>query len=151
MGDVLFYHLTRSPLESVLPMLLDKALAAGWRVAVRGGDAARLRWLDEKLWLGPQDRFMPHGLAGGAHDAMQPVLLTEGRALPNGAACVMAIDGAGIEAGEMAALARGCILFDGGDPAALARARAQWVALSGAGVATQYWSEASGRWRRERG
>ena len=59
MGAVYFYHLTRRPLEATLPMLLDKALDAGWRVLVRGTESARLDWLDEKLWLGPEDGFLP--------------------------------------------------------------------------------------------
>ena len=40
MGAAFFYHLTRRPLEHTLPLLLGKALQAGWRVAVRGTDPA---------------------------------------------------------------------------------------------------------------
>ncbi len=147
MGEVYFYHLTRSPLEAVLPMLLEKALAQGWRVAVRGTDPARMAWLDERLWLGPEEGFLPHGLAGGAHDAAQPVLLTVERDLPNAAACLMTLDGAEVAAEEVAGLSRVCILFDGADAGALARARAQWRALTGAGCKARYWSEESGRWQ----
>ncbi len=80
MGAAYFYHLTRTPLEATLPMLIGKAMAAGWRVAVRGVSGERLDWLDEKLWLGPEERFLPHGRAGGEFDADQPVLLTTGAA-----------------------------------------------------------------------
>lgn len=150
MGDVYFYHLTRSPVDAALGLLLPRALDAGWRVAVRGGDAARLDWLDERLWLGPEEGFLPHGRAGGPHDADQPVLLTDAPGPPpNGADCVMAIDRAAVTTREAAALARTCILFDGGDEAALAAARAQWTALTGAGVAAQYWSEDGGRWQKK--
>ncbi len=148
MGAVFFYHLTRHPLEQTLPMLLGKARAAGWRVAVRGMNADRMAWLDDRLWLGPDDQFLAHGLAGGPHDAEQPVLLTTGEAA-NGAHCVMCIDGAEIGAEEIATLDRTCVLFDGNDPEAVDRARAQWSALTGAGVAAQYWSEASGRWEKK--
>ena len=48
MGVAMFYHLTQRPLEATLPMLLDRALAAGWRVVVRGTDPARLDWLEEE-------------------------------------------------------------------------------------------------------
>ena len=65
MGAAYFYHLTRAPLEAVLPMLLEKSVAAGWRVMVRGTDDDRMKWLDERLWLGRDDGFLPHGLAGG--------------------------------------------------------------------------------------
>ena len=149
MGAAYFYHLTRQPLERALPVLLGKALAAGWRVELRGTDPARMAWLDEALWRGPEDSFLPHGLAGGAHDADQPVLLTAGGAAANDPACLMAIDGAEVEAGEVAALERVCILFDGHDPAAVDRARAQWKALTGAGCAAQYWSEETGRWQKK--
>ncbi len=149
MGEAWFYHLTDSPVEVTLPMLLDKALSAGMRVAVRGRDPERLAWLDEKLWLGPKEGFLPHGLAGGPHDADQPVLLTTGPDRPNGAPCVMAVDGAEIGADEIGALTRACLLFDGNDPAAVEAARGQWRRLTGAGARAVYWAEAGGRWAKK--
>ncbi|SEO68224.1 DNA polymerase III, chi subunit [Salinihabitans flavidus] len=149
MGSAYFYHLTRAPLEATLPLLIGKALAAGWRVAVRGRSSERMEWLDQKLWLQGDESFLPHGLAGGPHDADQPVLLTCEAALPNGAACVMAIDGAEVRPEEVEAVARVCILFDGHDEAAMTRAREQWKALTGAGCAAQYWSEETGRWEKK--
>ncbi|MCE8418858.1 DNA polymerase III subunit chi [Rhodovulum sulfidophilum] len=147
MGQALFYHLTRRPLEDTLPMLLDKALKHDMRVAVRGSDRDRLARLDERLWMG--DGFLPHGLAGTGFDADQPVLLTTGPEMPNGARCLMAVDGADVSPEETRALDRVCILFDGNDPAAVERARAQWRALTGAGLAAQYWSEETGRWQKK--
>lgn len=153
MGNALFYHLTRSPAEALLPVLLRKALAAGWRVELRGTAPARMAALDEQLWLG--EGFLPHGLAGGAQDARQPVLLSvadagaSDRPAANDAACLMAIDGSPVSAAECAARERVCILFDGHDPAALDQARGQWRALTGAGVTAEYWSEADGRWQRK--
>lgn len=149
MGAAYFYHLTRHPMEMTLPLLLGKALGAGWRVAVRGTSDERLDWLDEKLWLHPDEGFLPHGRAGGPHDADQPVLLTSAAELPNGAMCVMSVDGADVGAEEVATLERVCILFDGHDPAAVNHARGQWKALTGAGCAAQYWSEESGRWEKK--
>ncbi|SIO23506.1 DNA polymerase III, chi subunit [Rhodovulum sp. ES.010] len=149
MGAVLFYHLTRRPLEATLPALLDKALAQGWRVAVRGTDPRRLDWLDDRLWLG--EGFLPHGRAGGPFDADQPVLLTDAGDAPNDPACLMAVDGAPVAPDEARAMERTCILFDGNDPTAVEAARAQWRALTGAGLAAQYWSEESGRWEKKAG
>jgi DNA polymerase-3 subunit chi len=149
MGAAYFYHLTRAPLEATLPALLARSRAAGWRVAVRGTDAARIAWLDEKLWLDGDGDFLPHGVAGGPFDADQPVLLTTGTGVPNGAACLMAIDGAEVSPAEVAAMERVCILFDGNDDAAVAQARVQWKALTGAGCAAAYWSEESGRWEKK--
>lgn len=147
MGAALFYHLTRRPADETLRMLLEKALEKGMRVAVRGTDRDRLARLDDRLWLG--EGFLPHGLAGAGFDADQPVLLTEGSDMPNGAACLMAMDGADVAADEAGRLERVCILFDGNDPAAVERARRQWRSLTGAGVAAQYWSEETGRWHKK--
>lgn len=147
MGEVFFYHLTRAPLEVTLRALLEKSLGAGWRVAVRGRSDEMLDRLDAQLWLGPEDGFLPHGRAGGAHDAEQPVLLTTARTAANGATCVLSVEGAEIGVEEAAALARAMILFDGHDPDAVQAARAQWKALTGAGAKAKYWSEETGRWQ----
>lgn len=147
MGAAFFYHLTRAPLEAALPGLIGKALEQGWRVAIRGRTEGVLDHLDRALWLG--DGFLPHGLAGGPHDARQPVLLTTERAMPNGAACLMSVEGADVTPEEVAALARTCILFDGGDAAAVETARAQWRSLAAAGVEAEYWNQSDGRWTRQ--
>ena len=65
MGAAYFYHLTRQPLEVALPALLEKASGASWRVEVRGTSLERMQWLDDKLWLGPDDGFLAHGLHFG--------------------------------------------------------------------------------------
>lgn len=146
MRTVFFYHLTESPLENVLPVLIGKARQAGWRVVVRGQDPAQIKWLDQKLWTDDAASFLPHGIAGGDFDAEQPVLLATGTEKTNGAACLISIGGADIEAGEVTELERSMILFDGFDPDAVARARSQWKALTSTGVAAQYWAQEDGRW-----
>ena len=149
MGAAYFYHLTRRPLEAVLPALLEKSLERGWRILVRGTDPQRLAALDEVLWTYADDAFLPHGLAGGASDPAQPILLTTEGGLPEGRTCLLSVEGADVMAEEVAMLERVSILFDGGDGAALEKARAQWRSLVKAGVAAQYWSEESGRWEKK--
>ena len=46
-----FYHLTRDPLEALLPTLIVKALDIGLRVALRGTDAGRMQGIDRMLLL----------------------------------------------------------------------------------------------------
>lgn len=153
MGNVLFYHLTRSPLEALLPVLIGKCLDAGWRVVLRNPDPGRLSWLDERLWLGDESGFLPHGLAGGPHDADQPVLLSAGAAgpddIPNGARAMICTDGAGLAPETARAMERSLIIFDGGSEPALQAARAEWRALTGAGLSAQYWAESDGRWQKK--
>lgn len=148
MGSALFYHLTRSAPEVLLPVLIGKSLTAGWRVELRGTDRDAQVVLDARLWQG--EGFLPHGLAGGPHDARQPVLLTvAGQQAANRADCLILVHGAEVLPEECAPLERTLILFDGNNGAALDHARSQWRLLTKAGVAAEYWSEASGKWERK--
>jgi DNA polymerase-3 subunit chi len=150
MGMVMFYHLTASRAEATARTLLARSLQAGWRVMLRGTDTARLADMDQQLWQGPEDGFLPHGLEGGPQDAHQPILLGLG-AISNGAQALMVVDGALVDPAEVAALERVFILFDGNDETAVVAARSQWTSLKEAGHAAQYWSEASGRWEKKAG
>lgn len=145
MAQAMFYHLTRSTVEDTAHMLLVRALGQGWRVMLRGTEAERLDWLDQKLWLGPEEDFLPHGREGGPHDAAQPVLLGLGPAA-NGANALCLIDGALATLDEARVMDRTWLLFDGGNDPAVAAARTEWKRLTDAGIPAQYWSEESGKW-----
>ena len=149
MGSVYFYHLTSASLEQTLPMLLEKSRAAGWVVDVRGRSEDAMKRLDTALWSGPPEGFLPHGVAGGAHDADQPILLTSGGGAANAPNCIMSVHGADLSPDEVQASERSCVLFDGYDEDALATARLQWKTLTDAGCAAQYWSQDSGRWEKK--
>ena len=150
MGQAYFYHLTDSPLAQALPILIERARAAGWRVAVRGPDAETVAQLDSTLWGGAEDGFLAHGLAGGAHDGLQPVLLCAAdQAVTNGAACLMTVGGAEVAAADISAFERVCVMFDGLDGAAVAVARTQWKAVTEAGHAALYWAQEDGRWTKK--
>ncbi len=144
----MFYHLTRSDADATVLTLLPRAAAAGWRVMIRAQGRAPLERLDARLWVDPEDGFVPHGIEGGPHDADQPVLLGQGRAV-NGAHALVLIDGADVTPDEAQGLERVWTIFDGGDLQAVAQARALWTRLTGAGVSAQYWSEESGRWEKK--
>jgi DNA polymerase-3 subunit chi len=145
MGRTLFYHLTRSTVEETVATLLPRALAQGWRVMLRGTDRGRLDWLDQKLWLGADDGFLPHGQEGGPHDTRQPVLLGLG-VIANDAQALVLVDGAETLPGEAEGLERVWVLFDGQDEAALSRAREMWRSVVAEGRHAQYFSDETGRW-----
>lgn len=148
MPEAIFYQLNGDSPESVLPRLLDMGLQKGWRIELRGLSRDRMERLDLALW-GEGGEFRPHGLSGGPHDADQPVLLTVGPgASPRD--CLVALDGAPVTPAD--ATARLCIVFDGADPEVLSTARAQWKALTGAGLAAKFYVREAGTWalRQER-
>ena len=150
MPEAFFYQLAGDSPEAVLPRMLDMALQKGWRIEVRGLSRDRMDRLDLSLW-GEGGEFRPHGLAGGPHDADQPILLTLGEG--QGARdCLMALDGAPVTEAEAKVAQRVCVVFDGADQEALGTARAQWKALTGAGLAARYYVREDGTWslRQER-
>ena len=148
MGAAYFYHLTDSTLEQTLPMLLEKARGAGWRIMVRAPADDLVDRLDQVLWTIRPDSFLPHGVAGGPHDADQPILL--GVDVPSkGFECLMSVEGALLTPEEVSLSQRSCILFNGHDPAAVSVARERWKALTDQGIEAQYWAQEDGRWTKK--
>ncbi len=146
MAEVLFYHLTASPLEATLPDLLERSLARGWRVVLRCGSQPGMAAIDAMLWTYRDDAFLPHGSAAAGHAPLQPVYLTLGEENPNGASVLMLVDGARATAAEMTGYERTCLLFDGHDERAVEAARADWRTVVGLSVPAKYWAQEQGRW-----
>jgi len=144
--EILFYHLQNRPIERVLPALLEKSLARGWRAVVQVSSGERLEALDAHLWTFSDDSFLPHGTERESGVGEQPVLLTLANGNPNDAAIRFLVDGAPMPA-EPAEYERVVLLFDGEDPDAVEAARAQWKEAKGRGFAVTYWqADESGRW-----
>lgn len=146
--EVWFYHLERSALDQVLPDLLEKTLAKGWRALVRSPEVERLDHLDSYLWSWRDDAFLPHGLDTEPQAERQPVLLTTGEENRNGAHALFLIDGA--EPGDISPYERCIVLFDGRDDTALALARRRWSRFKGEGFEVSYWRQGAQRgWEKQ--
>ena len=149
-SEALFYHLTGRPLEGVLPEILERCLARGWRVTLRGGSAERLAALGTHLWTYRDDAFLPHGDASDGFAARQPIYLTTGPEKPNAPDVLILVDRAAVAAAELTAHTRLVALFDGHDAAAVDEARVLWKQTVAAGCVAQYWAEdGQGRWVRK--
>ena len=145
MNEAYFYHLTRQTVDQALMPLLDKCLSKKWRVLLRGRTAAQIKDLDEKLWHGGAESFLPHGLSGSENELDQPILLAqEGKIFSHD--CLICIGGATITLYEAQNAARVCILFQDDNAEDMQIARAQWKTLTDAGTAAQYWSQEQGSW-----
>jgi DNA polymerase-3 subunit chi len=146
--EVLFYHLEGTPLERVLPGLLEKTLERGWRAVVHAGSQERVEALDTALWTYRDDSFLPHGAQGDGPDKEYPIILTTGTDTPNGATIRFFVDGS--DADDLSSYERAIYLFDGRDVAAVANARKQWTTAKEAGHEVTYWQQSDqGRWEQK--
>ncbi|HNR76712.1 MAG TPA: DNA polymerase III subunit chi [Parvularculaceae bacterium] len=149
MTEVLFYHLERARLESVLPGLLEKTLERGWKAVIRCGSRETVARLDELLWTYDDASFLPHG-AAKERAGEQPVYLTDDDETPNGAELLFLVDNATAEASALSGLVRCVTIFDGGDDKAVADARVFWKAVKDAGHDATYWKQSpQGRWEKQ--
>jgi DNA polymerase-3 subunit chi len=148
MADVLFYHLTESPLEDALPALLEKSLERGWRAVVQTAGEERRDALDLALWTYRDESFLAHGTDREPFPGEQPVYLTVGDENPNGSAIRFLVDGAvpaSVEDYE-----RIVFMFDGSDEAQLLAAREEWKKLKAGGNSVTYWQQTpERRWERK--
>ena len=135
-----FYQLGQTPLEQVIASLAEKLLAQDARLLIVAEDETMLARLDRMLWDHGVTSFLPHGLAGGADDARQPILLSTSPDAPNLARNMLIADGQWREAAL--SYDRAFYLFD---HAALEGARLAWKLLSGReGVDRHFWAQDDG-------
>ncbi len=148
MAEILFYHLETAPLGSVLPDLLTRSLAKGWRVVVQAGSEDRLNAIDAHLWTYDDASFLPHGSAAEGNAADQPVWLTTGDDNPNGAEIRFYVDGA--TGHRFDQYQRIVFIFEGADSSALEGAREAWKAARDAGCDATYWRQDEfGKWKKQ--
>lgn len=149
MTEILFYHLQNQPLERVLPALIEKSLARGWRVIVQSSSEERIDALDAHLWTYRDDAFLPHGAYRDSEAARQPVLLTTLDDNPNASSIRFLIDRAPMPH-DAENYERIVLLFDGDDPEALSEARERWADAKRRNFEVTYWqADAEGRWQRK--
>lgn len=145
MTAIAFYHLQKSPLEQVLPKLLEKTLESGKRAVVLAGSTDRVESLNTLLWTTNPNGWLPHGTAKDGSAPDQPIWLTDQDENPNGASFLFVTDG--VTAGGIDGYERCFDLFDGNDETAVANARARWKTLKEAGHELTYWQQSDqGRW-----
>lgn len=140
-----FYQLAGTPPEQVIAILAEKVLETNGRLLVLAEDETFLARLDRMLWDQGPTSFLPHGVAGGADDASQPILLSNSPDAPNQARNMLIADGSWREAALT--YDRSFYLFD---DATLEGARLAWKLLAGrSGIERRYWAQEGGRWVRK--
>jgi DNA polymerase-3 subunit chi len=137
-----FYVLGQNPPDAIVTALAAKAVADGERLLIVEADQARRSALSNALWQARPEQFLANGLAGDAHAARQPILISDRAEAENGARLLCLADGKwrngdGFER----------VLYLFGDEA-LADARGQWRGLGGmAETERHFWKQDDrGRW-----
>ena len=152
MAEIAFYHLQKSPLETVLPRLLQRTLESGKRALVIAGSAERVESLNAALWTFDPAAWLPHGSDKDGRPDDQPVWLTaqdDKRSADNknGAQFLFLTDGADVD--DLGPYERCFDLFDGNDAMAVEAARTRWTRLKAAGHALTYWQQSeTGQWNK---
>ena len=137
-----FYQLVGISAGQVIASIAEKVLEGDGRLLIVAEDEAYLAKLDRMLWDQGAASFLPHGIAGGADDARQPILLSTNPDAPNQARNMLIADGAWREAALT--YDRSFYLFDDDT---LEGARLAWKLLSGReGVERRYWAHEGGKW-----
>ena len=137
-----FYQLSGTPAEQVIASISEKVLETDGRLLIVAEYEALLTRLERILWDQGPSSFLPHGLAGRADDAQQPILLSTGPDAPNHARNMLIADGIWREAALN--YDRSFYLFD---DATLEAARLAWKLLAGRdGVERRHWAREGCKW-----
>ena len=149
MAEVLLYHLERQPLERVLPVLIERTLARGWRAVVQAGSEERVEAISAALWTaGDETPSSPTVPRVTATPILQPVWITASGDNPNGARVRFMVDGE--FASDVSGLDRVIFMFDGRDEEMCERARQVWQDARAQGHDATYWrQDAGGRWQKQ--
>ena len=139
MTEIRFYHLQTQPLETALPLILQKALDGGHKIVVRAKDSKQVELLNDKLWLFRPDSFLPHGSEKDGNPELQPIWLTDKDENPN-QADVLILTGQS-DAQDIDGFKLCCEVFDGHDEEALTHARAKWKSYKDTEYDLTYWQQ----------
>ena len=145
-----FYHMQQSPLEQVLPDILEKTYAKGWRTAVKigglnGTPQSELKRLDEFLWVYRKDSFLPHGREDEPMADQHPISLSIDRKSSENADVVVLVTGADMS--DVSDSVRCITLLDGTNDQDRQIARARWTKAKDDGLKTAYWKQNDhGKW-----
>ena len=146
--DARFYHLTRTPLSQVLPVLLQRVLTRGQTAAVLSPSQDDLGRLDDLLWSFRPESFLPHRvLEPGQTADGDPIVLTGDKTACVGRDVLFFLHGFPPDLTDLEPTIA-AILFDA---PAVQTARAQWKQMSANDTLTlTYWQQTErGGWEKK--
>jgi DNA polymerase-3 subunit chi len=149
MSRIDFYHLKKQSLDSVLPVLLQKAYSTGKKVMVKTTEDT-VETVNEALWTYNDESFLPHGSKKDGFAEEQPIYITSGDDNQNEAKFLFLINGTECDCAKVEGFERIFNIFDGNSEAALEQARNLWKTYKNAGFEVCYWQQTpAGKWEQK--
>jgi DNA polymerase-3 subunit chi len=145
MKEVRFYHLTQTPLEKVLPKLLEKLYLSGQRVLLKCKDDEAVTQWNRYLWSYTTKFFLPHGSKDNSYPEEQPIYLSTKIDTPNHANCLVTIDQTVLFNHQT--ITQLVDVFNGNDEQELLAARQRWQEYKRQNSMLTYWKQTpDGSW-----
>ncbi len=143
MTDIRFYHTAERTVISILPELLQKALAKAQAIVVCVPDVKQAQIIDDELWTFAPDSFLPHSQKEGS-----PITITAGS---DKVAPIIFATPDSIRAEINTDTELCCILFDGRDDGQVAAARTMWKSFKQNEIHNlTYWQQDMiGKWEKK--
>lgn len=146
---VAFYQLQVTPVEKVLPRILEKLYSEGMVTVVRAETEERVAALSHFLWTYAQSSFLPHGWAKDSTPNDQPIWLTTGEDRPDSASALVLLDS--VFQVPSAPYQRCYYFFDGTESEACLKAQTYQKTLGENGLEMRFWIQtAAGGWTQGR-
>ena len=141
MTRVDFYHLTKAPLEQVLPKLCEKAYSTKKKIKILIGTEERVEFINSLLWTYNDESFLPHGSKKDGFIKEQPIFISSELENENDAEIIILADGAMPNINELNSYERILNIFDGNNEEDLAKARNYWKDIKNSGFELHYWQQ----------
>lgn len=148
MTDIRFYHLQKQTLDQALPLIIEKAFSAGYKIITRLSSSQEVERMNALLWNYKANAFLPHGSQKNGNASKQPIWLTAENDNPNNANVLVLTQGMLEE--NMSNYDLCCEMLDGHDDNAIKEARSRWKTYQEAGHNVTYWHQSeSGSWEKK--
>lgn len=148
MTEISFYHFVSSPLEAVLPKLLEKVISSGQKAVVLTASEEKMDLLNTVLWTYSTRTFLPHGSQKDEFHSEQPIYITCREENPAGADVLVITEG--LEPAFIGNFSRCLDLFDGTSEEETAKARKRWGHYKKANYILNYFQQTEqGGWEKK--
>lgn len=146
--EILFYHITKGEMSSVVIQLLQKIYASQKKAVLLVKTPEEMHFYDEILWTYSSDSFLPHGTKDDSFPENQPCCITDTVQNPTSAEMLLLIEPVAWESFDD--YQRMIVLFSDKNNQAVINAREIWKNLKEKNENMTYWFQNdAGKWEKK--